>query len=104
MHSSTCCASTTNKLCFDVCSEFDKLAKKYKVFKVETIGDCYVAVTGLPEPQENHAALLCRFAQDCNMHLTELLPSLIDKFGEDTSKLAMRTGIHVSQQSTAQLQ
>jgi class 3 adenylate cyclase len=26
---------------------FDRIAKKRAVFKVETIGDCYVAVTGL---------------------------------------------------------
>jgi class 3 adenylate cyclase len=26
---------------------FDKIAKRRKVFKVETIGDCYVAVTGM---------------------------------------------------------
>lgn len=29
--------------------EFDMLAKKYRVFKVETVGDSYVAVCGLPE-------------------------------------------------------
>jgi hypothetical protein len=28
---------------------FDLIAKRRKVFKVETVGDCYVAVTGLPE-------------------------------------------------------
>lgn len=33
--------------------EFDAVATKRGVFKVETIGDCYVAVTGLPEPQES---------------------------------------------------
>jgi class 3 adenylate cyclase len=26
---------------------FDKIAKRRRVFKVETIGDCYVAATGL---------------------------------------------------------
>jgi hypothetical protein len=31
---------------------FDQIAKKRGVFKVETVGDCYVAVTGLPEPNK----------------------------------------------------
>ena len=33
-------------------SSFDKLALRRRVFKVETIGDCYLAVCGLPEPCE----------------------------------------------------
>lgn len=39
-----------------VYGEFDSLAKRRKVFKVETIGDSYVAVTGLPEPLADHGA------------------------------------------------
>lgn len=39
---------------------FDRIAKKRKVFKVETIGDCYVAVTGLPDPQEDHALRMAK--------------------------------------------
>jgi hypothetical protein len=31
---------------------FDEIAKKRGVFKVETVGDCYVAVSGLPEPNK----------------------------------------------------
>jgi cell division protein FtsL len=34
---------------------FDKITQRRGVFKVETIGDCYMAVTGLPEPQPDHA-------------------------------------------------
>jgi hypothetical protein len=34
---------------------FDKIAQRRGVFKVETIGDCYLAATGLPKPQPDHA-------------------------------------------------
>lgn len=43
---------------------FDVIAKRRKVFKVETIGDSYMAVTGLPEPQANHAVLMARYVLD----------------------------------------
>jgi class 3 adenylate cyclase len=29
-------------------AEFDSIAKRRRVFKVEVVGDCYVAVAGLP--------------------------------------------------------
>ena len=34
--------------------EFDRIAREMDVFKVETVGDCYVAVTGLPNPRHDH--------------------------------------------------
>jgi hypothetical protein len=40
--------------------EFDMLAKKYRVFKVETVGDSYVAVCGLPEVRlVYHRCMFC---------------------------------------------
>ena len=74
---------------------FDKIAKKRKVFKVETIGDCYVAVTGIPNPQEKHAIIMVKFARDCMTKLSLLVNELSHKFGEDTRKLQMRIGLHV---------
>jgi class 3 adenylate cyclase len=45
--------------------EFDALAKLSGVFKVETIGDTYVAVVGLPNARKHHALVMARFAQKC---------------------------------------
>ena len=40
---------------------FDEIAKRRRVFKVETIGDCYVAVCGLPDPRKDHAGMYYKF-------------------------------------------
>ena len=39
----------------NVYKEFDNLAAKYNLEKIKTIGDCYMAAAGLPEPCEEHA-------------------------------------------------
>lgn len=73
---------------------FDKLANKRRVFKVETIGDCYVAVAGLPERRKDHAPVMARFARDCLDQLRELVLSLETSLGPDTCDLGMRIGLH----------
>jgi len=45
-------------------AEFDRLALQHDVFKVDTIGDAYLAVTNLHKSQADHAARIGRFAVD----------------------------------------
>eukprot|EP00980_Cylindrotheca_fusiformis_P012649 scaffold3091_cov117-Cylindrotheca_fusiformis.AAC.1 len=73
---------------------FDQLAYRHGVFKVETVGDCYVAVVGLPEPRADHAAVACRFARECQKKMKDVILKLELTLGPDTSDLELRTGIH----------
>eukprot|EP00548_Thalassiothrix_antarctica_P008225 CAMPEP_0194153784 /NCGR_PEP_ID=MMETSP0152-20130528/57832_1 /TAXON_ID=1049557 /ORGANISM="Thalassiothrix antarctica, Strain L6-D1" /LENGTH=744 /DNA_ID=CAMNT_0038859347 /DNA_START=223 /DNA_END=2457 /DNA_ORIENTATION=+ len=73
---------------------FDSLAIELGVFKVETIGDCYVAVTGLPDPSNDHAVNMARFSHKCLTKVTEVMESLEAKLGPGTSDLRIRVGLH----------
>jgi class 3 adenylate cyclase len=73
---------------------FDAIAMRRKVFKVETIGDCYVAVAGLPDPQEDHAVIMTKFATDCISKMGQLTSELAEALGADTAELALRVGLH----------
>mmetsp|Transcript_24295 Transcript_24295/g.59496 ORF Transcript_24295/g.59496 Transcript_24295/m.59496 type:complete len:1200 (-) Transcript_24295:66-3665(-) len=73
---------------------FDKVAKELEVFKVETIGDCYVAVTGLPNPQEDHHLRMVRFSRYVLQEMSVLTRELEVTLGPDTTDLAFRVGLH----------
>ena len=73
---------------------FDEIANRRRVFKVETVGDCYVAVTGLPEPQKDHAVLMARFARDIMSKMTKVCRDLELTLGPGTADLNLRIGIH----------
>lgn len=73
---------------------FDKIAKREHVFKVETIGGCYVAVTGLPEPRADHAEAMCRFALKCMTRMRLIFDELVTELGPETADLSMRFGLH----------
>jgi class 3 adenylate cyclase len=73
---------------------FDEIAKRRRVFKVETIGDSYVAVTGLPDPRKDHAIVMARFARDCLHKMHRLTKMLELTLGPDTADLDMRIGLH----------
>ncbi len=74
--------------------EFDEIARDLGVFKVETIGDCYVAVTGLPEKMKHHAVVMVEFAFRCLARMHERVSQLELVLGPGTADLTMRVGLH----------
>lgn len=73
---------------------FDVLAKSMQVFKVETIGDCYVAVTGLPVAQADHHLRMVRFARKLLLKMGTLTSKLEVTLGPDTTELGFRIGLN----------
>ncbi|GFR10002.1 guanylate cyclase soluble subunit beta-1 [Trichonephila clavata] len=78
------------KLLNNIYTTFDVLTdpkKNPNVYKVETIGDKYMAVSGLPEPCESHAKCIARLAldfMDLSMEVTN----------EEGDPLEITIGIH----------
>mmetsp|Transcript_41802 Transcript_41802/g.100699 ORF Transcript_41802/g.100699 Transcript_41802/m.100699 type:complete len:1172 (+) Transcript_41802:71-3586(+) len=76
---------------------FDRVSHRHGIFKLETVGDSYVAVAGIPEPIEEHAAVAVRFARDCMKKMKESVLKLEVTLGPDTADLDLRIGIHSGQ-------
>ena len=60
---------------------------------VETVGDCYVAVVGVPDARKNHATAMTLFAHACIQKMTGVMNQLAKTLGEDTRKLSLRVGM-----------
>ena len=58
------------------------------------IGDCYVAVSGLPDPRKDHAVAMARFARDCIAEHINLSKQLELTLGPETGDLRIRIGLH----------
>lgn len=77
-----------------VFEKFDTLARRLGVFKVETIGDCYMAVCGLPNKNQDHAVVAARFAYECISAMREITRELEVQLGPGTASLGLRVGLH----------
>ncbi|XP_055636828.1 soluble guanylate cyclase 88E isoform X1 [Toxorhynchites rutilus septentrionalis] len=69
-------------------SIFDTLTERNNVYKVETIGDAYMVVSGAPEKEQNHAEKVCDMALDMIEAITDL------KDPSTGSHLRIRVGVH----------
>ncbi|AFY55567.1 family 3 adenylate cyclase [Rivularia sp. PCC 7116] len=68
-------------------SAFDELAEKHGLEKIKTIGDAYMVVGGLPNPQKDHAEAIVKMALD--------MQQAIKKFNVETgSNCNIRIGIN----------
>ena len=70
-----------------VFSQFDRLAEKYRLEKIKTIGDAYMVAGGMPDPQVGHAADVANMA----LEILDVTRKLSAELGE---YMAVRIGIH----------
>src|SRR3954454_7034160 len=70
-----------------VFSQFDRLAEKYRLEKIKTIGDAYMVAGGMPDPRGGHAEDVANMALDI-LEVTRNLGA------ELQDELAVRVGIH----------
>ena len=54
----------------------------------------YVAATGLPTPQCNHAVNMVKFAGEAMLKFSQIRNDLAESLGADTANLEMRVGLH----------
>jgi class 3 adenylate cyclase len=52
------------ELLHELFTKYDRLCRQHGVYKVETVGDCYMACTGVVTENPDHAARMLTFAQD----------------------------------------
>ena len=71
----------------DIFQLFDQLANRHGLEKIKTIGDAYMVVGGLPEPDPNHARAIANMALDMQQTIATIRKA-------DGQPFALRIGIH----------
>ena len=64
------------------------------MFKIESVGELYVAVSGLPNPEKRHAVIMAQFAQDCRTKMKKLVLGLERRLGPGTGDLRLKIGLN----------
>ncbi len=74
----------------DLYTTYDNILERYDVYKVETIGDAYMVVSGLPKRNgENHSREIATMALDIMKTMEGFrVPH------QPTERLLVRSGIH----------
>ncbi|XP_076469687.1 guanylate cyclase soluble subunit beta-2-like [Babylonia areolata] len=85
---SRCQAKNLIYMLNDMYQRFDSYLDRHGVFKVQTIGDAYMAVTAVPEVQGNHAPRMADFAMDIVEEASQV------KTASSGEPLKIRVGIH----------
>jgi adenylate cyclase len=67
-------------------SAFDEACKRRGIEKIKTIGDAYMAVSGIPDYVDNHAHRAVLFALD--------MLTIVNQMENSTKTLSIRVGIH----------
>ncbi|HVV85308.1 MAG TPA: adenylate/guanylate cyclase domain-containing protein [Kofleriaceae bacterium] len=68
-------------------TRFDRLAERHRLEKIKTIGDCYMAVAGIPTALADHAAVMAQMGLD-------MLAAVADYAKATGVDLAIRVGVH----------
>jgi len=73
----------------DLYMAFDGVVDNFKVYKVETIGDAYMVVSGLPEKRDDHAQQIAQMS----IALLNKVKTFVIRHRPD-EQLKLRIGIH----------
>lgn len=70
-------------------SSFDRLAEKYGLEKIKTIGDAYMVASGLPTPRPDHAEAIANMALEMQEIIREISQGQSESF---TMRIGINTG------------
>jgi len=77
-----------NSLLETIHRSFNAVAKRHGIFQVEMTANCFVAVAGMQETDDDHATRMAHFVCDSRKRVTETLKSVSKK------GLSIRYGLH----------